>query len=422
LLSTRTLEVPTPRIFLPLLGPERFKGVKGGRGSGKSHFLAEQIVVEAATEHIRAACLREHQNSIQDSVKQLLEDKIHTLGLDDRFKITDREITGPYDSLFVFKGLKSHTVASIKSLEGFNRALVEEAQTISQKSMDIMTPTFRAPGAQIRFAWNPNFPDDPVDAFFEANKGHPDFVLVHANWAHNPWFPQELRGDMERDRLRDPDKYLHVWEGEYSLNSEARVFKNWTVEEFDSPGDAIYRFGADWGFAVDPTVLIRCWVKGRTLFVDREAWAVGCEIDATPDLFDRVQGARDWMITADSARPETVSYMRRAGFKIMSAIKGPGSLEDGIQFLKSFDIVVHPRCKHVIDELTHYAFKTDPLTGQITPLLEDKNNHTIDALRYALEALRRVAPKPNLVMSRNPSDLGAWRNHKSEGGSDWRTI
>jgi phage terminase large subunit len=214
---------------------------------------------------------------------------------------------------------------------------------------------------------------------------------------------------MEWDRARDPDKYAHVWLGEYERHSESRVFHNWRVAEFETPDDAAFLFGGDWGFAADPDVLVRAYIIGRTLYVDWEAYQIGCEIDNTPDLFDQVgclacrphapcngmgRGhgmARRWEIIADSARPETISYMQRHGYpRVLPAKKGPGSIEEGVQFLKNYDIVVHPRCPHVIDELTTYSFKRNPLTDQILPLLEDKKNHVIDALRYAVEKLRTV--------------------------------
>ena len=415
-----TLRIETPRVFAPLLKPSRFKGAKGGRGSGKSHFFAEQLVEEAVADHIRAACLREVQNSIKESVKQLLEDKIEKLGVGHLFKSTENEIRGPNESLFIFKGLRNHTVASIKSLEGFNRAWVEEAQTISQRSLDILTPTLRAPGAELRFGWNPDLPTDPVEKFFADNEGDPNFICITANWRDNPWFPDGLRADMERDRRRDQDKYFHVWEGGFRRNSEARVFRNWKVEEFETPADAVHRFGADWGFAIDPTVLVRCHIEGRKLYVDAEAWQVGCEIDHLPKLFNTIPGANKWLIRADSARPETVSYMRRQGFSITPALKGQGSVEDGIEFLKSFDIIVHPRCKKVAEELTLYSYKVDEHTGEILPVLEDKNNHTIDALRYALEELRRTGYKPaEEERSKNPPDL--WGRPKGEV-VNWKTI
>jgi phage terminase large subunit len=244
-------------------------------------------------------------------------------------------------------------------------------------------------------------------------------VVIEVNWNDNPYLPPDLAEEQEDDRKRDPDKWAHVWGGHYSLNSEARVFRNWKIEEFEAPKDAIHRFGADWGFAVDPTVLVRCHVDGRKLYVDYEASQVGCEIDKTPALFETIKGARDWIIRADSSRPETVSYMRRQGFRIVPAIKGQGSVEDGIEFLRSFDIIVHPRCKAVAEELTLYAYKTDPQTGEILPVLEDKNNHTIDALRYALEELRRSGYKPAEEKPKPKRD-GYWPRERAS--SDWMTV
>lgn len=342
----------------------------------------------------RAACVREVQKSLKNSVKLLVEDKIRKHGLSGQFEILEAEIRTPGGGVIIFQGMQNHTADSIKSLEGFDIAWVEEAQSLSQRSLDMLRPTFRKPGSEIWFSWNPSKPTDAVDQFLRGEHPPSDAVVVEANWHDNPWLPDELRADLEDDRRRDPVKFSHVWGGAYAMNAQARVFRNWRIEKFDTPADAIHRLGADWGFAVDPTVLVRCHVEGRTLYVDHEAWEVGCEIDRTPELFRSVPGADKWLIRADSARPETVSYMRRQGFKITSALKGPGSLEDGIEFLRSFDIVVHPRCKHVADELASYSYKIDPHTEEVLPLLEDKNNHTIDALRYALEELRRSGYRP----------------------------
>lgn len=342
--------------------------------------------------HERVACLREVQSSIKDSVKQLIEDKIRAFKVEPLFKITQTEIVGPHESLIVFKGLKNHTAASIKSLEGFTRAFVEEAQTITKRSLDMLIPTVRAKGSELWFGWNPFSEKDPVDELFESNKNDPDFKCVHVTYRDNPWFPDVLRRDMERDRARDPEKYHHVWLGGYQKNSEARVFRNWKIGDFDVPKDARPYFGGDWGFAIDPTVLVCIWIVGRTLYIDQEAYEVGCAIDKTPALFDQVEGARKWPITADSARPETIDYMRRHGYPhIQGARKGPGSLEDGIEFLKSFDIVVHPRCTHTIDELTSYSYKVNKLTNEVLPVLDDKKNHVIDAVRYAAEQVRQFA-------------------------------
>lgn len=417
-----TLRIETARVFAPLLGRSRYKGAYGGRGSGKSHFFAELMIERALMQDgFRAVCVREVQKSLKHSVKLLIEDKIRALGVQSQFEILEAEIRTPGNGIIIFQGMQNHTADSIKSLEGFDIAWIEEAQSLSQRSLDLLRPTFRKSGSELWFSWNPSKPTDPVDVLLRGDNPPANAIVVKANYLDNPKLPAELLADMADDKTRDFDKYLHVWCGEYSHNSEARVFRNWSVHEFDTPGDAHLRFGADWGFAKDPTVLVRCWIKDRSLFVDREAWAVGCEIDQTPDLFDKLPGSREWVITADSARPETVSYMRRHGFKIVSAVKGPGSLEDGVQFLKSYDIVVHPRCKNVINELTRYSYKIDPLTEEVLPLLEDKDNHTIDALRYALEALRRVARPDYVPVNRkNPPDL--WGRDEAREDNDWRIV
>jgi phage terminase large subunit len=412
------LKLPTARIFVPLLGAARYKGAHGGRGSGKSHFFAELLVEQCMLNPgTRAACVREVQKSLKNSVKLLVEDKIRALGLTSQFEILEAEIRTPGGGTIIFQGMLNHTADSIKSLEGFDIAWVEEAQSLSQRSLDLLRPTIRKPGSELWFSWNPNKPSDPVDVLLRGESPPADAVVVEANWSDNPWLPKELRGDLEDDRRRDPDKFLHIWGGHYSLNSEARVFRNWKVKEFATPKDAVHRFGADWGFAVDPTVLVRCHIEGRRLYVDQEAWQVGCEIDRTPTLFDSIEGSRKWLIRADSARPETVSYMRRQGFRITPALKGQGSLEDGIEFLKSFDIVVHPRCVKVAEELTLYSYKQDQQTNEILPVLEDKNNHTIDALRYALEELRRSGFKPTATKEQpkrrdygmNPVETDDWK-------------
>ncbi len=344
---------------------------------------------------MRVVCLREVQNTIADSVKHLVETKIADFGLGDMFRSTEREIVGPNDSLMIFRGLQNHTAASIKSLEGFGRAFVEEAQTLSQKSLSLLTPTIREPGSELMFAWNPISPKDPVDRLFNENSDDPNFVHVKTTFRDNPWFTADLRADMERDKRRDPDKYAHVWLGEYQAKSEARVFRNWTVKAFETPQNARFYLGADWGFAIDPTVLVRCWIKDRTLYVDYEAWQVGCEIDRTPALFDKVPGSRRWPIKADSANPQSISYMFRHGFQnITASVKGPGSVEEGVEFLKAYDIIVHPRCEHVIDELSTYSYEIDKKTEEVLPRLADEKNHTIDSLRYAVEGVRRAVAQP----------------------------
>jgi phage terminase large subunit len=393
------LVLNTAEVYEPLLHPARYKGAHGGRGSGKSHFFAEMLIEDHIRERIDSVCLREIQKSLKFSVKKLLETKIEAMNAGAYFEVQEAVIKAKNGGTIIFQGMQDHTNDSIKSLDGFKRAWFEEAQTATQRSLDLLRPTIRAPGSEIWFSWNPRYATDPVDVLLRGENPPPGAVVVQANYMDNPWCPQELLDEMAYDRARDPEKYAHIWLGKYETNSEARVFRNWTVEEFERPAGTVHRLGADWGFSVDPSTLVRCDIEGRRLYVDYEAYMVGCEIDQLPDLFDRVPDSRKWFITADSARPETISYMRRHGYpKINAAIKGAKSLEEGVEFLKSFDIIVHPRCVHTIDELTMYSYKTDPLTGLVLPILEDKKNHVIDALRYACEgarkALKPAAKKP----------------------------
>jgi phage terminase large subunit len=387
------LRIQTPAWAEPLLTPARYKGAHGGRGSGKSHFFAELLVEEHVSDQdMRSVCIREVQKSIKMSSKLLIEDKIKRLGVGDYFDVQESIIKSKRGSgLIIFEGMQNHTSDSIKSLEGFKRAWVEEAQNISERSLTLLRPTIRGADSQLWFSWNPSLPTDPIDVLLRGENPPPDSTIVQVNYMDNPWLPDVLRAEMEYDRGRDLDKYEHVWLGGYVKNTEARVFKNWRVEDFETPKDAIHRLGADWGFSVDPTCAVRCHIVGRKLYVDYEAYRVGCDITDTPELFMTIPESEKWAMTADSARPETISHLRKNGFpRILPAVKGARSLEEGVEWLKSFEIIVHPRCRHTIEELTSYSYKTDPLTGSVLPVLQDKDNHVIDALRYANEGARRA--------------------------------
>ena len=248
-----TLTIETPRVFLPLLEYSRYKGLHGGRGSGKSHFFAEALIEQCLLEKTDAVCVREIQKSLSQSVKKLLELKIEALGVGSQFEVQESQIKCKNGGVIIFQGMQNHTADSIKSLEGYDIAWVEEAQSLSQRSLDLLRPTIRKTGSEIWFSWNPNEDTDPVDVLLRGEKPPPDAVVIECNFKDNPWFPDVLQAEMEYDRRRDPDKFEHVWLGKYLRNSEARVFRNWTVEEFESPNGSTFRFGADWGFSVDPS-------------------------------------------------------------------------------------------------------------------------------------------------------------------------
>lgn len=227
------LSVEVARKLKPLLYPKRYKGAYGGRGGAKSHFFAERTLKTCVAGPARVVCIREIQDSLRDSVRQLLVDKIAKLGLGYFFCVLEGEIRGLNGSLIIFKGMQSYNAETIKSLEAYDIAWVEEAQTLSQRSLDMLRPTIRKPGSEMWFSWNPRFKTDPVDKFFRSNPPE-EAVSVMVNWRDNPWFPEVLAKDMRRDFQVDPDKADSTWNGAYG-STEGAILSRW-VNEADREG------------------------------------------------------------------------------------------------------------------------------------------------------------------------------------------
>ena len=228
------LNLKVPAVFGPLFKPMRYKGAYGGRGSGKSQFFATLAIIKCLEQPTRIVCIREVQNSIKDSVRQLIVDKIIELGLESQFRIVEAEISHVNGSVIIFKGMQSYNAANIKSLEGYQVAWVEEAQTLSQHSLDLLRPTLRAKNSEIWFSWNPLHKTDAVDKFFRSNP--PDNAIsIFVNWDANPWFKDTpLYDDMMSDYERDPEKAEHVWGGSYG-SSHGAIMAKW-VNEADRQG------------------------------------------------------------------------------------------------------------------------------------------------------------------------------------------
>lgn len=373
--------------FAELYEPHRYKVYYGGRGSGKSWAVARALIAMSDFGMTRILCCREVQNSIKDSSYQILKDMAERMGLANRFTFKDAEIVhNGTGSRFIFSGLLRNE-NSIRSKEGIDICWIEEASSVSQRSWDVLTPTIRKTGSELWITFNPLTVDDPTNVFIE--NPPPNAFVRKVNYWDNPFFPEVLREQMEWDKKNDFEKYLHVWEGYPLTISDAQVFKGRFVvepipEDLWKKADRLF-FGADFGFARDPSTLVRCFILDNRLYIDHEAYGVGVEIDELPQLYRSVPGADQWPIKGDSARPETISYLRRHGYNIDGAEKWPDSIEEGINFIKSFDkVVIDPRCKHTADEFRLYSYKTDRLTDEVLPVVLDKNNHTIDALRYAM--------------------------------------
>jgi len=226
----QSFQIKTPKVFRPLLEPSRYKGVYGGRGSGKSHFFGEMLVEDCLRERgMLAVCIREVQLTLAQSSKRLIESKIAALGVGSEFQVYDDKIKTPGDGVIIFQGMKDHTAESIKSLEGFKRAWIEEAQALSARSLALLRPTIRAAGSEIWACWNPRRKSDAIDEFFRVKK--PDnAIVVQANWRDNPWFPQELEDERLLDLKLYPDRYEHIWEGDYAKAFEGAYFAKGLAE------------------------------------------------------------------------------------------------------------------------------------------------------------------------------------------------
>lgn len=392
------IQINIPEAFQELFIPARYKSYRGGRGGAKSYAFADALILLSAQRPLRILCARELQSSIRESVHQLLETRINKLGVRELFDVQKSTILGNNGTEFIFKGIRFN-VDEIKSMEGIDICWVEEAQNVSDNSWKVLIPTIRKENSEIWLSWNTGTEEDATYQRFVTNPP-PDCITKWINYDQNPFFPEVLRKEMEWCKQVDYQAYLNIWLGYPKKISDAVIFKNkFVVEDFETHRGIEFRFGSDWGFAEDPAVLVRFYVYDNDLWIDQEAYGFGVEIDDIPQLFDMVEGSRQHKIIADSARPETISYVRRQGFKILACKKQrsgtkEGFVKDGIAFMKQFKkIHIHTRCKHVADEFTHYSYKVDDkildANGQprILPIIIDKFNHGIDSIRYGLEDL-----------------------------------
>jgi len=380
-------------LFDPPLGDLRYRVAYGGRGSAKSWQFARALLLHGAQYKLRILCAREYQSSIKDSVHKLLSDQIDILGLSDFYTIQQTGIFGANGTEFLFKGMR-RDVAEIKSTEGIDICWVEEAEAVSTESWRVLIPTIRKPQSEIWVSFNPAYATDPTYKKFITETVHRS-IVKQVGFKDNPWLPDVLVEEAAELLKQDPEAYANVWEGEPWTRSEAEVLVGkYKVDDFSpEPHWQGPYYGADWGYSKDPTVLIRMWIADNRLYLEYEAGGVQLGFADIERAFDTVPGARDHVIRADSARPETINEMARRRFKVEPAPKWEGNVKDGIEHLRSYDvIVIHSRCILAIKEARLWRYKTDPRTGDILPKLIDANNHTWDAVRYGLGPLIKKFP------------------------------
>ncbi|WP_308568040.1 PBSX family phage terminase large subunit [uncultured Providencia sp.] len=394
-MTVARIEIP-PKLIPVFEGNYRYRCSHGGRGSAKTRTFALMTAIRGYMAAMNGQsgvilCAREYMNSLEESSMEEVKQAIRSVPwLNDFYELGEKYIRTKCRSVsYVFAGLR-HNLDSIKSKARILIAWVDEAESVSEIAWTKLVPTVREAGSEIWVTWNPERDGSATDKRFRKNP--PDnAIVVEMNYGDNPWFPSVLEDERLNDQARlDSATYAWIWEGAYLENSDKQVLANkYVVQSF--PDDLWKQadrllFGADFGFANDPNTLLRYFILNDSLYIEYEAYGVGIELDHIPAFYDGIPEVRKWSIKADSARPETISYLRRQGFNISAAKKWQGSVEDGITFLRGFkQIIIHPRCKETAKEARLYSYKTDRITGEVLPVILDANNHCWDAVRYGLD-------------------------------------
>lgn len=396
--------------LIPVFSEPRvmYRTAWGGRGSGKTRTFAVMAAIRGymyAEQGISGVvlCGREFMNTLSDSSMEEIKQAIKEVPfLNDYYDLGESYIRTKNRMVeFLFAGLRQN-LDSIKSKARILLCWVDEAESVSQAAWDKLEPTIRGiDDAEIWVTWNPEKKGSPCDKKFrheriyDPDNGELIGIGTEINWRDNPRFPKIL-DRQRRIALRNlpPEKYNWIWEGGYNENSEAQIFANkYVVQEFTPDPyywDGPYQ-GLDFGFANDPSAFVRAWIYNHCLYIDVDCGALGIETDQLYGFVKSYCADVDKVTTrADNARPESISALRRQNMKVVACEKGKGSVEDGIAFIRSFEkIYIHPRAKHTKAEFDNYSYKVDRLTGEVLPIIIDKHNHWVDALRYALEPIMK---------------------------------
>lgn len=408
-MTTAQIQLPKKLISVFVAENVRYRGAHGGRGSAKTRSFALMTAIKGyqfAEEGKSGVilCAREFMNSLADSSMEEVKQAIHSIDwLKDYYDIGQNYIRTKNGLVsYVFCGLR-HNLDSIKSKARILLCWVDEAENVSEIAWRKLTPTVRETGSEIWVTWNPETDGSPTDKRFRQNPPE-NSIIVELNYSDNPFFPDVLEQERLNDLARlDYASYAWIWEGAYLENSDKQVLSGcYKVEAFD---DNLYKkadrllFGADFGFANDPNTLIRSFILNDCLYIEYEAYGLHIELDEMPAFYDSVPEARKWIVKGDGSRPETISHIKRKGFNISAAKKWQGSVEDGIAFLRGFkQIIIHPRCKRTAEEARLYSYKTDRVTNEVLPIIEDKNNHCWDAVRYSLDGYIKHKRSAGLFM------------------------
>lgn len=429
-----TLQIPTAKVFEPLLQPSRYKGAWGGRGSGKSHFFAGLMVEDhLRIPGLRSVCIREVQKTLKESAKRLLEDKIQSFGLGNQgFRVLHDRIETPGGGVIIFMGMTDHTAESIKSLEGFDRAWVEEAQSLSKRSLQLLRPTIRATGSEIWFSWNPSRKSDAVDEFLRSSKAPGTALVVKSNWNDNPWLPKELNDERLSDLEQYPDSYDHVWEGGYVTAQDgayfAKVINQAKAENRISrlPRDplmtcyAFFDIGGT-GAKADAVSIWMAQFIGKEIRVIDYYEAVGQELSEHVHwLRENDYSKAEIYLPHDGVKHDSVfrvtyeSELKKAGFKVrIMPNAGVGAATQRIEAVRRVFSRVwmdSERCEAGLDALGWYHEKRDPTRNIGLGPNHDWSSHGADAFgALALEAEKLSRKRTGAANNPKPRPVsGGW--------------
>lgn len=358
----------------------REAAVYGGRFSLKSHTVARALLIRARMEKTRVAYFREFQSSIAESSHQLLVDLIRQYELNE-FQVTDNSIINTINgSDFIFKGLHRNE-QSIKSIEGIDIAWVEEAQTVSKESIEVLTPTVRSTNSQIIYTYNRLTEDDPVHQRLVI-EGRPNTLIINVNYdvaLRYGLMPEVIRLEMEDDKAKRPSLYRFKWLGEPN-NLEGRVYSDWqSLEEI--PHEArLERRGLDFGYTNDPTAIVDIYKYNNGFILDEVCYQRGL---SNKQIASLILNLKPILTIADSAEPKSIDEIGSYGINIIGANKGKDSIRQGIQLIQDQRISFTRRSTNLIREYKGYSWAQDR-QGKFLNEPEGGLDHLLDATRYAM--------------------------------------
>ena len=401
------LEIEFPRKLQPLFEPKRYKVMHGGRGGAKSWGVARALIIQGAEKPLRILCAREVQKSMRDSVHRLLKDQIEAMGYSHFYEVLDSEIRGKNGTIFLFTGLQSHTVDSIKSYEGVDRVWVEEAHSVSAKSWDTLIPTIRKDDSEIWVTLNPSMDTDDTYVRFIATPSE-DTWVCQVNWRDNPWFPAVLEQErIKAQRTQSAEDYEHIWEGKPRRVAEGAIYRHEI--------DALFSDGRICNVPYDPMLPVHTvWDLGWNdamviLMVQRGPMDVRIldyieDSNRTLDWYVAELGKRSYRWGTDYLPHDGRTRNFQTGKSTEEMLRGMGrtsvsvlaqtSIEEGIKAAR----LIFPKCyfdkaktARLVECLKRYRRDVNIKTGEPSVPLHDEYSHGADGFRYLGQAVEVMA-------------------------------